>query len=336
MRLVQWQIQHRPVLELELYDLLALPVGLELRQPVVAADAVPQVDDIVALAKFGEVEKLVYLRAPRKHSPARLYAVFLASAEKLARADKRRALGVGRQDFPVRAVRAEVADNKTLAESRRHEFSLKRTPRGLEYSERELFVARAVGRHENGNALFAPVRQLSGELFAAVGFGLEPVRADFSVNRGDFRYRLGGENFFLGLLESFRASLERRNRRERIAAAGENFAEPPVNHAVGLRALEKQRRTRRQLRGLEKNPLHRAAAEIVAGVPRTRARVFGIGDGVDGRRIDFGIGKLRVGVEFRNRVDFVAEKVEAHRRVRRHGVDVDYPAAHRKLSGGFA
>ena len=62
---MQGHIQVGLILKFELYCLLHFPVELELYNAAVAADAVAQMHDVVAVAQFRKIEQLVDLRPYR-------------------------------------------------------------------------------------------------------------------------------------------------------------------------------------------------------------------------------------------------------------------------------
>ena len=337
-RLVQRQIQHRPVLEFELYGLFATAVGFELRHSVVAAYSMPEVHDVVAFAQLGEVEKLVDLRPARKHSAARLEARFLPPAEELPRADKRRARCAFGEDFPIGAQFAEVAHYKPLAESGRHKRALELFSGGLENPPSEPLVAAPVGGYEHVDALFRPLRELLRELYPAARFGLKPVPADLPVGvyGGDSVEPVRAENLFFRPLERFRRSFERRHREKSVPRARENLPESAVADLSVLRLEKQVGRARRYRGGLEKYPVRPSFSEVVERVPRPAVRSECFGNRVYRGGKNFRVRKLRVGVELPDCVDFVAEKVDSDGGVGGDGVDVQNPAARRELPGRLA
>ena len=82
-------------------------------------------DNVVADAEFGEVQKLVNLRLYGKHSAARLQVGFGAPAEEVAQAHERRTRCTRGQNSPLGAERAaEILNNKALAERRIHKMQV--------------------------------------------------------------------------------------------------------------------------------------------------------------------------------------------------------------------
>ena len=221
------QIQRGGVFKFKLNDFFALAARLKLGHAVVAAYSVPEVDDVVALAKLGKIEELVNLRAPRQHSSPRFEPRFLPPPENFARASKDDALCVFGKNFPIRAPACEIGYYKALSESARYKLSLKSFSRRLEYSAREPFVAFALRGYQNVDALFPPFSEPFGEPFAAFCLGLKPVAA--LVRYGcDFGNRARRKTLFFALAKRFRRSVERRYRDERVGDSIENFAEAAV------------------------------------------------------------------------------------------------------------